>query len=348
MTDAQGAILTEVMAATETGDVRNSISALRFDDRGRLWVRVVDTSRLRSIRTCWTGSPSSGPGAISGTYSTPLGSWSGPSCCPAGSIRRPSAKTRSMVSTRWRPGSRRLADASFNERAGTSSSSWVVSSGGGTVKLGTQIKDDDQRTILTSLLDGGANWWRSKDCLETCPFFTECDGNGPAGLVCASDWKRATVSPDTLDVVEHVLDNFDHYNCDDLKDLTLGSGKVAALQRSVRTIRDAPALEGTAGTEGSTAMSSPRPAWWPIASLKTGLAGRRQILYEGCGLDYLKKMGDLSRAILEVHHKIRLGGRVGVRKTRFTDLALLCANCHRIVHSTNAEPLTIEQLRARL
>ena len=48
-------------------------------------------------------------------------------------------------------------------------------------------------------------------------------------------------------------------------------------------------------------------------------------------------------AQLEIHHKDPLSE--GKRKTRLEDLAVLCANCHRLAH-TEAPPITVEGLRS--
>jgi 5-methylcytosine-specific restriction protein A len=53
---------------------------------------------------------------------------------------------------------------------------------------------------------------------------------------------------------------------------------------------------------------------------------------EVCGFDFEKVYGERGRGYIECHHIVPLHvGRNGV--TRLSDLALLCANCHRIIHS---------------
>jgi 5-methylcytosine-specific restriction endonuclease McrA len=56
---------------------------------------------------------------------------------------------------------------------------------------------------------------------------------------------------------------------------------------------------------------------------------------EVCGFDFARVYGHLGRGFCEVHHKVPLA-EVGTKvTTKLEDLAILCANCHRMVHRTN-------------
>lgn len=53
----------------------------------------------------------------------------------------------------------------------------------------------------------------------------------------------------------------------------------------------------------------------------------------GCGFDFKKRYGDLGFAYAEVHHKTPLArSATQGRKTPLSDLATVCANCHRMIH----------------
>ena len=68
---------------------------------------------------------------------------------------------------------------------------------------------------------------------------------------------------------------------------------------------------------------------------------------EVCGFDFADRYGEAGRGIIECHHTTPLARlKPGVR-TRLADLALVCANCHRVLHRGKHAP-TIEQLRALL
>lgn len=68
---------------------------------------------------------------------------------------------------------------------------------------------------------------------------------------------------------------------------------------------------------------------------------------ETCGFDFEVTYGERGRGYIECHHVVPLHATAGLRSTRLSDLALLCANCHRMVH---ARPpwLTPKDLRSLL
>jgi 5-methylcytosine-specific restriction protein A len=56
---------------------------------------------------------------------------------------------------------------------------------------------------------------------------------------------------------------------------------------------------------------------------------------EGCHFDYLKVYGERGKGFMEAHHLKPLHTLLPGTMTRLEDLALLCANCHRMVHAQN-------------
>ncbi len=60
-----------------------------------------------------------------------------------------------------------------------------------------------------------------------------------------------------------------------------------------------------------------------------------RLMCEVCGFDFFFVYGDLGCGFCEVHHKIPLAEISTVVTTKLEDLAILCANCHRMVHRTN-------------
>lgn len=66
---------------------------------------------------------------------------------------------------------------------------------------------------------------------------------------------------------------------------------------------------------------------------------------ECCSFDFSKTYPDLGNDFIECHHKIPI--HHGERITTIEDLALVCSNCHRMLHRRNKENeyYTIEGLQ---
>jgi 5-methylcytosine-specific restriction protein A len=65
---------------------------------------------------------------------------------------------------------------------------------------------------------------------------------------------------------------------------------------------------------------------------------------EACGFDFATTYGKRGQRYIEAHHTKPVSTLAEDSKTKAEDLALLCANCHRMVHS--AQPwLSVEELR---
>ncbi|MEP2627444.1 MAG: HNH endonuclease [Hyphomicrobiales bacterium] len=66
---------------------------------------------------------------------------------------------------------------------------------------------------------------------------------------------------------------------------------------------------------------------------------------EACGFDFGSVYGGRGEGFIECHHTQPIAMMEPGEKTKLTDLALLCANCHRMVH-VRTPWLTVDQLRA--
>ncbi|MEU9706023.1 HNH endonuclease [Streptomyces sp. NPDC047981] len=62
---------------------------------------------------------------------------------------------------------------------------------------------------------------------------------------------------------------------------------------------------------------------------------KQPIQCEVCSFDFGRVYGELGAGYVEVHHVTPLHAS-GPRETRLEDLALLCANCHRMCHRSHA------------
>jgi predicted HNH restriction endonuclease len=63
-----------------------------------------------------------------------------------------------------------------------------------------------------------------------------------------------------------------------------------------------------------------------------------------CGFSFVEAYGEIGAEFIEAHHLVPLGGVRGERETRATDIALVCSNCHRMLHSANPL-LKLEKLK---
>lgn len=72
-----------------------------------------------------------------------------------------------------------------------------------------------------------------------------------------------------------------------------------------------------------------------------------ELACEACGFNFKDVYGDLGDGFCEVHHICPLSKSDGFVKTELKDLAIVCSNCHRIIHRTDPMP-SIEALAKQL
>jgi 5-methylcytosine-specific restriction protein A len=70
-----------------------------------------------------------------------------------------------------------------------------------------------------------------------------------------------------------------------------------------------------------------------------------RVTCEGCSFDFEKVYGDRGTDFIECHHTVPVSSLVSGSHTRLKDLALVCSNCHRMIHR-RAPWLTMDGLRA--
>lgn len=80
-------------------------------------------------------------------------------------------------------------------------------------------------------------------------------------------------------------------------------------------------------------------------SFKGKHAGK--LLCEACGIDPVERYGPNGERAIEAHHKIPIEELQPDSITRADDMAMVCASCHRIIHSEKP-CLTIAQVKALL
>ena len=77
------------------------------------------------------------------------------------------------------------------------------------------------------------------------------------------------------------------------------------------------------------------------------LAETGKLECEVCDIDFDRCYGERGRGFIEAHHKIPVSQLDGKKKTRIEDLALVCSNCHRMLHRGVAL-VSVEQLKDEL
>jgi 5-methylcytosine-specific restriction protein A len=65
-----------------------------------------------------------------------------------------------------------------------------------------------------------------------------------------------------------------------------------------------------------------------------------------CSFDFTKKYGPHGKDFIEVHHLVPLHSlNEATLINPKTDMTVLCANCHRMIHRKKDEPLSVEELK---
>ena len=85
-----------------------------------------------------------------------------------------------------------------------------------------------------------------------------------------------------------------------------------------------------------------------VAKRKQGaLAAHGRLQCEACGFDFAVTYGERGQGFIEAHHVKPVHAMAPGAVTKVEDLALICSNCHRMIHS--AKPwLSIEDLRVTI
>ncbi|MFE4689890.1 HNH endonuclease [Streptomyces sp. NPDC056749] len=138
-------------------------------------------------------------------------------------------------------------------------------------------------------------------------------------------------------------------------------GAAAALRQGIGTgaLYEIPADPDEVDDDGSSAVEGRLLARWALHRERDrGIRARKiaraeklgqPLRCEVCTFDFGRFYGPLGKGYIEVHHRLPLHIS-GPRETGLDDLALLCANCHRMCHrsSPGASWRTPDALRAEM
>ena len=112
-----------------------------------------------------------------------------------------------------------------------------------------------------------------------------------------------------------------------------------------RAARGKPLTQTDRAVEGILTESRSRSR---NAGLRLAAIQRAGGVCSGCGVNFAKKHGGLGRQCLVVHHKKQLKDTDQPLETKLSDLAVVCANCHMMIHSNRNKALSLNQLKKRI
>jgi hypothetical protein len=97
-----------------------------------------------------------------------------------------------------------------------------------------------------------------------------------------------------------------------------------------------PALDDISAAEGRELLR-----WHRTRERKAGLVARKKksvlwergrLLCEACDFDFVAVYGSRGKGFAECHHTLPISQSAPDRRTRLSELAIVCANCHRMLH----------------
>ena len=77
---------------------------------------------------------------------------------------------------------------------------------------------------------------------------------------------------------------------------------------------------------------------------KSFLEEKGSLYCEVCNFNFSKIYGKRGKGFIECHHNLPISQIKKGKKTKLTDLSLLCSNCHRMIHRQKPW-LTVDELR---
>ncbi len=130
------------------------------------------------------------------------------------------------------------------------------------------------------------------------------------------------------------------------KQISVPKPGISALPGYVRVVSSAPANTSDAGfgfranepsaAEGRELLrvhrSRERNQRLVARKKRDVLAETGRLACEACDFDFAEAFGPLGEGFAECHHTLPLALAVGERRTKLSELAVVCANCHRMLH----------------
>ena len=123
---------------------------------------------------------------------------------------------------------------------------------------------------------------------------------------------------------------------------------IAELPEKLRTVNDDEVQESASEGKLIFRLHKVRERSGKLARQKKEvvLKANGNLECEVCSFDFEARYGDLGIGFCEVHHRKPLSELDGTVETTLEDLAVVCANCHRMLH--RMEEMSISSLKAAL
>lgn len=84
------------------------------------------------------------------------------------------------------------------------------------------------------------------------------------------------------------------------------------------------------------------------AALRQAAMAKANGVCVACRQDFRQVAGGLGRRCLVVHHTKQLSDTDQPEERLLSDLVVVCANCHMLIHSNSQKALTVSQVRSKL
>lgn len=126
------------------------------------------------------------------------------------------------------------------------------------------------------------------------------------------------------------------FNAVEAKNYFQGKGYTVIDRRKEAEASLAPEDDESAFPEGKESFRRhrhlERDGTMPRKAKAKHLAETGKLVCDACGMDFHKVYGNLGYGFIEAHHTVPVSKIKGAIKTKIGDLALVCSNCHRMLH----------------
>jgi hypothetical protein len=133
------------------------------------------------------------------------------------------------------------------------------------------------------------------------------------------------------------------------KQISVPKPGISAIPSYVRVLDRDPLLLGDIDIHGFEANEGDRQLVVHLVRERNQTLARRKkklaasLRCEACGFSFKHAYGERAAEYCEVHHLVPLAEAERSTRTKVQDLAILCANCHRVVHLRNP-PYTLAEV----